>query len=79
MVYAALRVLYEPNAARKGVLTRQTADLWRAGKLTIQGDTFQNMPPVLSRPARDDTVTLQSHAPSPGAFGDVPYVQEERT
>ncbi len=62
LVYAALRILYEPNAARKGVLTHQTANLWRAGKLTLQGDTFQDMPPVLSRPARDDTVTFQSPA-----------------
>ncbi|BDA41926.1 Uncharacterized protein HI_0077 [Coccomyxa sp. Obi] len=58
LFYAALRVLYEPNAARKGVLTHQTASLWRAGKLTLQGDMFQDMPPVLSRPARDDTVQL---------------------
>ena len=62
LVYAALRVLYEPNAARKGVLTHQTAELWRAGKLSLQDDTLLNMPPVLSRPARDDTVMIQSLA-----------------
>ena len=54
LILAALRVLYEPNAARKGELTHITARMWRQGHLSLlpaEGD-----PPVLDRPARDDTV-----------------------
>ena len=77
LVYAALRVLYEPNAARKAVLTHRTADLWRAGKLSLQPNDDLELPPVPKRPARDDTVLLQPVRP-PRALGSCRSVASAR-
>lgn len=77
LVYAALRVLYEPDAARKGLLTHRTADLWRAGKLSLHADHGLDMPPVPERPARDDTVSKQStHQSVLLTISELPAMQE---
>lgn len=69
LVKAALRVLYEPNAARKCELTYNTAEMWRAGKLTLSHQS-ERLPPVPDRPSRDNTVSL-----SPPLSATKPYMQ----
>ena len=59
LILAALRVLYEPDAARKGELTHTTARMWRQGQLSLlPAEGAAPLPPVLDRPARDDTVCV---------------------
>ena len=56
LIQAALRILYEPDAARKGELTHRTAELWRAGKLPVLPGPDEILPDLPDNPARDDTV-----------------------
>ena len=57
LIRAALRILNEPDAARKGLLTRKSADLWWAGKLPVlPSESSAPLPPAPECPARDDTV-----------------------
>ena len=58
-MHAALRILHEPDAARKGDLTHRTAELWRAGMLPLlPEDSTAPLPPVPDCPARDDLVLI---------------------
>jgi hypothetical protein len=56
LIQAALRILYEPDAVRKGELTHRTAELWRAGKLPVLPGATDSLPDIPDNPARDDTV-----------------------
>ena len=57
LIEASLRILNEPSAARKGLLTHRTAELWRAGKLPVlPPDSGAPLPAAPDCPARDNTV-----------------------
>ncbi|KAK9846288.1 hypothetical protein WJX81_001033 [Elliptochloris bilobata] len=51
---AALRVLCEPDMARKAELTARTAAMWRSGSLAAPRGPEPGWPAVPDRPARDD-------------------------
>ena len=52
LIDAAYDILLEPDPSRKVELTRDTAELWRGGRLTLKG--FKTRQEPLERPARDE-------------------------